>query len=422
MLSQKVSGTSSGIWLLVPELLKLGVWDLLKAWTRKTDIDFEPRIALQVVNESAMCINRVRKKNSLCHQGFQLANGMGRLVTDEQVHILLNGHTMQQAEELLVNLGHQRKLSGHYPGNVIAIDPHRIISKSKRIMAEKKKVPSDPSQKMLQTFFSVCSQSGQPIMANMSSTGMPTTKITERLISSTDQIIRTDALLVADKEHFTNELLTTIKKQYSHLDILVPTIKKDKINNLIKKLEYTPLWAGYAIAETAYSFNDNRESFRLIAQRKGEDKNDYSYDAFVTTSKKSAQELVTKDYDKRWSVEEFFRFENDMGINRASTLNLNIRYGKLALAMMAQAATYQLRTRLKDEYKKWDARHLANEVLAWSDGDIRVEGDTIVVTFYNAPLYLNIDEYKNLPARLLDENINPNIPWLYNFKLNFRFK
>lgn len=422
MLSQKVSGTSTGIWLLVPELLRLGAWDLLKAWTRRTDIDFEPRIALQVVNESAMCINRVRKKNSLCHQGFQLANGMGRLVTDEQVHLLLNGHTMQQAEELLVNLGHQRKLSGHYSGDVIAIDPHRIISKSKRTMAEKKKVPSAPSQKMLQTFFSVCSKTGQPIMATMASTGMPSTRITERLILATDQIVRTDALLVADKEHFTNELLTTIKKQYSQLDILVPAIKSKRIDDLIKKLEYTSLWAGYAIAETTYFFTDNKETFRLIAQRKGEDKKDYSYDAFITTSNKSAQELVTKDYDKRWRVEEFFRFENEMGINRASTLNLNIRYGKLALAMMAQAATYQLRTRLKDEYKKWDAKHLANEILAWADGDIRVEGDTIVVTFYNAPAYLNIDEYKNLPALLLSENINPNIPWLYNFKLNFRFK
>ena len=422
MLSQKVSGTSAGMWLLVPELLRLGAWDLLKAWTGSTDIDFEPRIALQVVNESAMCINRVRKKSSLSHQGFQLANGMGRLVTDEQVHLLLSDHTMQQAEELLVNLGHQRKLSGHYPGDVIAIDPHRIISKSKRTMAKKRKEPSAPSQKMLQTFFSVCSETGQPIMTTRASTGMPTTKITKRLISATDQIIRTDALLVADKEHFTNELLTTIKKQHSHLDILVPALTTKKVDALIKKLEYTPLWAGYAIAETAFSFNGNSETFRLIAQREGEDNKDYSYGAFITTSNNPAQELITKDYDKRWSVEEFFRFENDMGINRASTLNLNIRYGKLALAMMAQAATYQLRTSLKDEYKKWDAKHLANEILAWSDGDIRVEGDTIVVTFYNAPAHLNVDDYINLPDLLLKENINPKIPWLYNFKLNFRFK
>jgi len=78
MLSQKVSGTSVGMWLLIPELLRLGAWDIIKAWVGKTDIELDPRIALQVVNETALCVNRIRRKSSLGHQGFQLANGMGR--------------------------------------------------------------------------------------------------------------------------------------------------------------------------------------------------------------------------------------------------------------------------------------------------------------------------------------------------------
>ncbi|MCF8333538.1 MAG: hypothetical protein K9I47_05270, partial [Bacteroidales bacterium] len=83
MLAQKVSGTSAGLWLLVPELLRLGIWDILKTWTGDHDPALEPRIALQMINESALCVNRVRKQNSLGHQGFQLVNGMGRLVTDQ---------------------------------------------------------------------------------------------------------------------------------------------------------------------------------------------------------------------------------------------------------------------------------------------------------------------------------------------------
>jgi len=42
---------------------------------------------------------------------------------------------------------------------------------------------------------------------------------------------------------------------------------------------------------------------------------------------------LSEDYDKRWSVEEFFRFENDMGLNRAATLNLNIRYARLSMGV-----------------------------------------------------------------------------------------
>ena len=422
MLSQKVSGTSTGLWLLVPELLRLGAWDLLKGWTKGGDMDFEPRIALQVVNESAICINRVRKKNSLGHQGFQLANGMGRLVTDEQVHSLLNGHTMEEAQDLMVHLGHQRQLSGHYGGDIIAIDPHRIISASQRVMAKKKKVPDSPSGKMLQTFFSLSAQTGQPIMATIASTGMPTTRATKDLLTATGKIIRTDSLLVADKEHFTEELLTTVNEN-SCFDILTPTLSNKRIKTLMEDLTYKSLWAGYAIAETPFSFRDSKEVFRLIAQRSGEVPGQYTYKAFITTSPRPAQELMEENYyDKRWSIEEFFRFENEMGMKKASTLNLNIRYGKLALAMIAQAATYQLRAKLKKEYRKWDARHLATEILAWADGDVRVNDDTIIVTFYRAPQHLNPNDYINLPQILQSENINPRIPWLYGFKLDFRFK
>lgn len=421
MLSQKVSGTCIGTWLLIPELLRLGAWDLLKGWTCKTDMDLDPRIALQLVNESALCINRIRRKNSLGHQGFQLANGMGRLVTDEQVHLLLGKHTMGQAQEMLINLGVQRELSGHYPGEIIAVDPHRMISSSKRVMAKKQKDPNAPSQKMLQTFFSICAQTGQPIMATMSSTGMPTTKATVNLIHATEQIVKSNSLMIADKEHFAKELLA-LSKQHNNFDLLVPALRTNRIKKIIEGLSYKPLWTGFAIAEEKFYFSDDDKQYRLIAERIGEIEKDYIFNAFVTTSNKDAKVLICEDYDKRWSIEEFFRFENDMGINRAATQNLNIRYAKLALAMIAQGATYQLRKKLKQDYKKWNAKHLANEMLAWQDGDVRVKGDTIIVTFYGDTKHLNTDDYVNLPSILTKEGINPKIPWLYDFKLDFRFK
>lgn len=419
MLSKKVSATTVGMWLLIPGLLKLGAWDILKAWTGKSDIDIEPRIALQLVNESALCVNRVRKKNSLGHQGFQLLNGMSRLVSDEQVHLLLNSHTMKDTHNMMLNLGIQRKLSGHYKGDLIAIDPHRIISSSKRVMAKKKKKPNAPSQKMLQTFFSVSAETGQPIMATMSSTGMPTSKASLDLISTTDKIINAPSLLIADKEHFTNELFESASNN-RNIDLLTPAPNTQRIKNILNTLEYTKLRAGFAIAETDFYFDGQSTKYRLIAERFGE--KEYSYNGFLTTSFIDAQTLLCENYDKRWSVEEFYRFENDMSLNRASTMNLNIRYANLAMAMLAQAAIYELRKNMKGDYKKWEAKHIANEVLAWSDGDIKVKGDTIIVTFYGSSDYIKKEEFINLPAKLMQDGIDPHIPWLYNFKLNFRFK
>jgi hypothetical protein len=122
-------------------------------------------------------------------------------------------------------------------------------------------------------------------------------------------------------------------------------------------------------------------------------------------------------------VEEFFKFSQAMGWHRTGTLNLHIRYGQLTMALLAQAAVYQLRQRLGQPVADWDALHLARNLFEGLEGDVRVEQDTIVVTFYNAPnAELLRSHYENLPDKLRQQGIDPHIPWLYNFKLDFRFR
>ena len=96
-LCDKVSGTHTGIWLLLAEHLRLGTWDLLKKWTGQPDDALEPRIAMQMVHEAAVCSNRLRARGSLGHQGFEIANGLNFLVTDQQVHRLLKSHSVAEA-------------------------------------------------------------------------------------------------------------------------------------------------------------------------------------------------------------------------------------------------------------------------------------------------------------------------------------
>ena len=58
-------------------------------------------------------------------------------------------------------------------------------------------------------------------------------------------------------------------------------------------------------------------------------------------------------------------------------------------------------------------------MLGGLDGDIRVHSDTIVITLYNAPRAEQLRaHYENLPEKLQAEGVRPNIPWLYDFKLD----
>jgi hypothetical protein len=418
---KKVSGTLVGLWLLVGEHLRLGTWDLIKGYTGCSDTDIEPRIAMQIVNESAICSTRVRKSNYINHQGFEQLNGMGFLVTDTQVHELLEKHTVEEASTLQEALAMIRTNRGHYKGDMIAIDPHRIISITQRVMPKKKKRPQEPAQKMLQTFFALDTQTGQPVGCGIGSSGANTSQAAIDLLRMAG-LVNPKALILADKEHFTQYLIRGIE-QGSNFEFLVPAMSTERIRKIERVLTYQPKWAGYAVAETMFNFDKKEEKYRLICQREGEIEKDYRYKSFLTLSGKPATELLTEKYGQRWSIEDFFNFDGAMGFDRASTFNLNIRYGKISLALLAQAATYELRRRLPKPYNRWNSTHLAEAVLTKLDGDIKVKDDSIIVTCYNVPKELNLQtNYQGLPDKLIAEGINPKIPWLYDYKLDFRFK
>jgi hypothetical protein len=45
------------------------------------------------------------------------------------------------------------------------------------------------------------------------------------------------------------------------------------------------------------------------------------------------------------------------------------------------------------------------------------------VTYYNAPHAKKLRQaYENMPDQLRALGIQPHLPWLYNFKLGFRFR
>jgi hypothetical protein len=65
LLADKISGNQVGMWLLLPEHLRLGTWDLLCGWSQAAPETLEPRLALQLVHEAALCTCSRRQGRSL---------------------------------------------------------------------------------------------------------------------------------------------------------------------------------------------------------------------------------------------------------------------------------------------------------------------------------------------------------------------
>ncbi len=415
----------------MPEHLRLGTWDLLGTWAGPAGPPAAPRLALHLVHEAALCRPTLRADRSLRHRGFELANGLPWLPTDGALHDLLEAHTQEQAQQLQIRLGQLRRASGDFPGQVLALDPHRLVSYSKRDLLRRRPCSAAPATQHVQTFFLLDAHTRQPLcLANASSArnlGSATQEVLQWAQAILPRPTGPRALLVADVEHFTVDRLDYVR-QHTPFDLLVPIRHTAALQRHYRALPpeaFVRHWAGFAIATETFlprRTTLSQPCYRLI-QRTGERPQDYHFKGFCCTAERPEVPALTADFPDRWHIEEFFRFDQDLGWKRAGTLNLHIRLGQRTLALVAQALIHQLRLRLGAPYNQWDAVHFARDLFGGLEGDLRVHHDTVLVTYYNAPGAQKWKQhFENLPQRLQQEGVDPRVPWLYNFKLDFRFK
>jgi hypothetical protein len=429
-LADKVQGNLLGLGLLVPEHLRLGTWDLLCGGTGQPPERVEPRLALQLVHEAVLCTSGSRSDRSLTQGGgLELANGLPFLASDTAVHELLAQHPVDDALRWQVALGQIRRASGHFRGQLLAVDPHRVLRYTQRHMRKHASPKASRPAKVAQTFWGLDADTHQPVCFTTATASRTVTEATPPLLDLAARILAPQpgqALVVADAEHCSAELADEVH-QRTGFDLLVPMPHQPAITRSLQALapeQFRPRWAGFATTQRPYQMKrSTRGPYYQFVQRSGERPEDWHFKAFLCTTNRAEVDALTLDFPRRWHVEEFFNAHQALGWKRAGTPNLHIRYGQMTMALLAQAAIHQLRTRLGEPVGGWDANHLAKDFFRGLEGDVRVQEDTLIVTYYNAP---NASQwrthYENLPHRLREENINPQVPWLYGFKLDFRFR
>lgn len=429
LLADKVSGNLLGLWLLAPEHLRLGTWDVLCRWAQQPTERVEPRLALQLVHEAALCLTGIRQSRHLSQRGFELLNGLPFTASDQSIHDLLEARTVAEAEALQVHLGLLRRARGHFRGETLVIDPHRMRSYSKRLMRRFLEHRDSKPVKASQGFFCLDGDTEQPICFTLSSSAMTVHQATPGLLGLAGAILNgssaNKALVVADTEHYVAELLEYVQaKTPFDLLVLMPKGRPQQADlQAIPPSSFITRWAGFATTKRPYQMKKRRGHFFQYVQRSGERPQAYNFKGFLSTRDGDEVDDLTRAYPKRWHVEEFFNTHQAMGWNRAGTMNLNVRYGQLSLALIAQAAVGQFRQRVGPPWSSWEAAHLANAIFRGLDGDLRVSEDRILVTFYNVPFADKLKpHYEGLPEKLQSEHTDPCIPWLYGYKLDFRFK
>jgi hypothetical protein len=428
MLADRVCGNMLGLWLLVPEHLRLGTWDVLCRWAQQSTERVEPRLALQLVHEAALCVTGIRQSRHLSQRGFEVLNGLPFVAGDRAIHDLLEAHTIADGEALQVHLGMLRRARGHFSEKFLAIDPHRMHSYSKRLMRRYQGGKLSQPIKVSQAFFCLDTETHNPVCFTLGSSALSVHRASPGLLRLAADILspnQGEILVVADTEHYIGELLEHVKIN-TPFDLLVLMPKGKAQQAELKSINddcFITRWAGFATTKRPYQMTKNRTSLLTqYIQRSGQ-KPEYDFKGFLSTRDGDEVEDLTGAYPQRWHVEEFFNAYQALGWKRAGTMNLNIRYGHMSMALVAQAAICQFRQRVGPPWSEWDAKHLADAVFRGIEGDLRVSGDTIVATLYNVPDAEKLRScYEGLPDKLKAEQVEQRVPWLYGYKLDFRFK
>ena len=429
LLADTISGHMVGLWLLIPEHLRLGTWQLVRGWTGQPGERIEPRIALQLSHEAALGVAGVREKRTLSQKGFERLNGLPFVVADLPVHQLLGALSVADAQRLQVALGLLRRASGHSQGTLLVIDPHRIRSDSKRQMRRHRKDDASSPTKVAQPFFVLDAETAQPVCFTTGTSARTVSQAPPALLELARAMLQPDTagvLVLADAEHFTQALLDQVH-QNTKFDLLVPMPRQPAVRKqlaLIPPECFIRRWAGFATAKLpCQCTNAHTPPFFQCVQRLGEHPDAWTFKAFLATADDDEADALTRDSPKRWHIEEFFNANQALGWNRAGTHNLNIRYGHMTMALLAQAVIHQLRSRLGEPASTWEASHLAHDFFLGLDGDVRGAHNTIIVTYDNAPNVEHLRKhYEHLPEKLRAEQVDPRIPWLYDFELDFRFR
>jgi len=223
-LADKISDCTVGLWLLVPEHLRLGTWDLLCGWTRQPAVRVEPRLALQLVHEAALCLRGARYQRYVTFRGFEVLNGLPFLATDTAVHSLLDNHTVAEAQQLQVALGKIRRVCGHFAGKLLLLDPHRSRSYSRRHMRRQKKSQDSRPMKTAQMFFCLDADTAQPVCCTTGTSARSVTQATPEILQMAAEILAPcpgDVLVAADSEHYTAELIDHVHR-HTPFDIIMP--------------------------------------------------------------------------------------------------------------------------------------------------------------------------------------------------------
>ena len=229
-----------------------------------------------------------------------MANGLPFVASDQAVHELLSARAVADSQRLQVALGKLRRASGHFRGQLLVLDPHRLKSYTQRQMRRHRGNNQSPPVKKTQTFFCLDAHTHQPIAFTSASGARTVAQATPELLGLAQTILGLPAdspappLVLADEEHYTGEIFDALRPlPFELLGPMKSSRHQQQRWRQLPSEAFVRHWAGYALTQQRYRFG-SRDCWELV-QRSGERADQYEFHGFLSTRHDGQLEQLTRD-------------------------------------------------------------------------------------------------------------------------------
>jgi len=422
LLKRGFTTTSAGGFFFIPYLLQLGAHDFLSSLgpLKPQGIPKES-LALGIVFESLFGYTAgIRSVDSVSRIDFGLLAGLPFLPSPSTQYRYLQSVRVKDSLDFQVALGrHLVELGQITPGFPVNIDGHNIKTYSRKEMKLSFITKEGRYAKAIRTFYTQDQRSKKPLMAMATYSGTSVSQVTQRLTGFTKDILDSDFLMVADKEWYCGALIDELHKS-NGVTVLVPA---KRTQTRLEEFDAVPMekydataWGNIAVVYTTMN-NFDGPIMMFLKKRK-----DGKYFALLTSKNDMNPDTAMPTYTKRWRIENFFKDNDYLGLDKLPSLNLNAIQTVLSLRLLAFHALDNFRNDLGAGYRSKTPKMIHREFIDGVQGRIQLRGDTIVINIYGFEHQAAAASIlTNLEGKLSRAGIDSRIPWLGNRRLEFAF-
>lgn len=365
---------------------------------------------------------RINRTEKITDQGVAVFAGLGKLPDSSFFHSFLNKTKTSGAEGFNISCSKKFKEMGLYSGSTVNVDRHFMGYFGKKRIGKDKHPTRNISMKGVNASFTHDQKTGDPIFVRADYPGLKPEEVAIPILKTTKNIIGDEMkMVVFDKWFSVGSLLNYIDQEMGLKYVTLLKLFHNRIQEMksIPAEEFREMMDGKKIAFIDTRLRNYEENAKLIIvcfQEDGEDK----YYGYLTNDKESPEEEILEIYTKRWGIENFFKEDLFLNIDKLPGIGLNKISTMLAIKLIGHCIVSCLRRDIGGNYSKTEIEGIFEKFLNLQ-ALVQSKGHTIHVTYHRYPPELEA-LFQNINEKLKDKGIDSKVPWLNDKKLQFHFK